>query len=207
MEWTAEQILELTKGSAPHWLEFFYWVSQILILGVIVAAARYAKNQLDQMRSDSEQTLKNSQASILLGLDDRWESTPMMESRAMFVEVNREIIKNIADNFPEINDEARVERMKENWCTKLGTIFRDDDDIDKYHKLMRMCGFFESVGLMVSRDYISEKDVLGLFRGSMVSIDRCYSKHIVERSHESGMPKGLYQHALSLCANAKAVRN
>ena len=63
---------------------------------------------------------------------------------------------------------------------------------------MRVVNFFEIVGQMVSRKYVSIDDIDGIFRGPILDIEMAFTKHIHERQNEKGVPQGLYANALSL---------
>ena len=63
---------------------------------------------------------------------------------------------------------------------------------------MRFCGFFETVGLMVERGYMPIEEIDRLFRGPVLTVNSCFRIHIAECEKETGVPAGLYEHALSL---------
>ena len=71
-------------------------------------------------------------------------------------------------------------------------------DLENYSVIMRICGFFETVGVMVGQGYIPIEEIDRLFRGPILAMDTCFRDHISQRQNETGVPPGLYEHALSL---------
>ena len=86
--------------------------------------------------------------------------------------------------------------MAEEWTTRLADLRERKDD--KYQSLLRIGGFFETVGMMVKNEYISKRDALGLFSGPIIAFGRNFSKHIELRQNQAGVPQGLLEHALHL---------
>jgi hypothetical protein len=64
--------VEVVTG--PHWLEIISWVCQILLTLLAFVAAYFAYAEIEQIKEDSAQQLKNSHATLLLSIDARWEN-------------------------------------------------------------------------------------------------------------------------------------
>lgn len=194
---TSEQIVEIVSAQSPHGLQVTAWIMQILVFLALLVGTFYAKGQLDHMRADSDQSRKISQARLMLDLDTRWDSPDMQITRQLFARTNIDIGKIVSQEKPLAKDSAKAEIIKEKWAEHLGKL--REEDINSYTSLMAMCGFFETVGIMVDRDYLSKEDMFALFLGPIIAIERCYSGHIYHRSQEEGVPEGLYRHALDIC--------
>lgn len=193
MELTHEQVFQILSANQTHWLQIISWIAQILVLAALAYAAYAAHKQI-------EQNTKIAHAGLMLDLDKRWDSAEMQETRRLFTATSSDISKMVAEEIPRANDAGREARTREKWAEYLKH-YRDHD-VETYSKLMAMCGFFETVGVMVKKGYISERDMLDLFEGPIVAIGRCYKEHINERTQETGVPDGLYEHALKICDSA-----
>lgn len=198
MELTPEQITEILSSNRTHWLQIVAWFAQILVLGALAVAAWNARLQI-------RQSTKATNARLMLDLDMRWDSPDMQETRRLFGDTNSDLVAIVSNDFPQANDAAREQKVREKWTEHLRNL--REQDVQNYTKLMSMCGFFETVGLMVKKNYVSKSDMLDLFEGPIVAIGRCYGGHIEERSKEMGVPKGLYEHALEICENAYSERS
>jgi len=176
-------------GSEPEFLERASWLCQILLTVIAAIGAIFAGVQLRIVR-------QVSQATLLLELDARFDSSEMRQARNQFATVSEDVEKVVAANHPLANDVAKREHAAQLWKETLGLLRTDNEAT--YLKLIGWCGFFETVGLMVKKGYLSEEDVLDLFKGPLVDLDKAFRLHIEERGKETGVPNGLFEHALSL---------
>jgi hypothetical protein len=178
------------------WLEYAAWIAQIVVTLVALGAAFVAWWQLGEMRDYRNQRLKIANAALLMELDHRFDSREMTEARELFVHLGEEISSAISANHPMLNEGERLEKAAEEWTARLADLRKNKDD--KYQSLLRIGGFFETVGLMVKKEYISKQDAVGLFSGPIILFGRNFSRHIELRQNEVGVPKGLFEHALYL---------
>lgn len=184
------------------WLEYTSWVAQIILVAVAIIAAVVARNQLKEMTDFRKQRVRILNATLIMELDHRWDAGEIREARALFLSIREEITKAVSNNNPLDGDHAKMEKAKAEWKSHLAGLRKDDRP--KYQQLIGLCGFFESVGMMVKREYISKDDAMGLFGGSIVAMDRCFREHLEDRAKEMGVPKGFFEHALYLGELAKS---
>jgi hypothetical protein len=187
--------------AGPHWLEMVSWGSQIVLVIVAIATLIYGAAQLREAAASRSQSLKISQATLLLEMDTRWDSEDIKDARALIVAYNEDIGTLVSQNAPLANDAARQALVQQEWSKVLSQLRSSKDH--NYGKLIGYCGFFETVGMMVRKGYMSADDVMNLFRGPLLHLDHAFRLHIAEREQETGVPKGLFEHALNLCDLAK----
>jgi hypothetical protein len=188
------------------WVESASWIAQIIIAALAIIAAFVAYRQLKEMADYREQRLHIANGTLLMELDKRFDSKDLIDARRIFVDMRERIKKEVAANNLKANEEYRAEKIAEVWTVELERLRADtDDDEDKYSELMSLAGFFETVGVMVKRKYISEQDAIGLFKGPLITFGRNFRKHIELRQKETGMPPGLLEHALYLYELAESA--
>lgn len=186
--------MEPAAASQPHWLEIWYWISQIALTVVATGTAIFGGIQLWFIRENHKHTLEQARATFLFELDSRWDSQMMIEARKEFGDLYRSVSKSVADAHPHLDEQKRKEKATEEYSRILFDALRND--IDKYLIYMRMCSFFETAGMMVKKGYIAQDSIIGLFYGPLVHLDHVFRVHINQRSNEQGTPTGLYEHAL-----------
>jgi hypothetical protein len=176
-----------------EWLERASWICQIVLTIVAVVTAVFAAVQLWI-------GTRIYQATLLLELDARWDSQELRDARKLFAKMGEDITKIVSNANPLANDGAKEALLRAEW-TKVLRDMRTQSEAE-YLKLIGWCGFFETVGLMVKRRYISRSDIIDLFEGPLVDLDRTFRNHFEEREKEMGVPAGLFEHALLLSKSA-----
>jgi hypothetical protein len=149
-----------------------------------------------EMADYRQQRLRIANATLLLELDHRFDSLDLKDARATFVKMRDEISKLVSDNNSLSNEVDKKNKMIDEWTRKLSDMRKNN--IYEYTNLIRLGGFFETVGMMVKRQYISGDDARGLFIGPVMIFGRNFSRHIEERQNETGVAAGLFEHALFL---------
>lgn len=183
------------EDATEYW-ERLSWIAQVATAVIALAGVFFAGIQLRAVRLVS-------QATLLLELDSRFDSQELRDARNLFATMREDITKIVSGKHPLSSDDAKRTLCAEQWREILGKMRTEDEE--RYLKLIGWCGFFETVGMMVKKRYIAKKDVLDLFKGPLVDLDQAFRLHIEERSNETGVPKGLFEHALNLSKAAKAA--
>lgn len=113
-----------------------------------------ARNQEHQLR-----------ASVLLTLDQRWESEPLLTSRSELFALEKEVLQEAAAQWPgkPIADLRRLSAPL--FASRLEDL--EEQDPAKYLRLFQICGFFETVGYVTKANYITLTDVSELFSVSI----------------------------------------
>ncbi len=161
-----------------------------------IVAAMIARNHWKELREANIAAVKQAKASFLLELDRRFEGEQMFKTREALLELRDTLTIKISGTHQLLDDQHRTEKLKIEFHEELEKLRTSSRP--KYTTLMRFCGFFETVGLMVKLGYVGLEDMIELFKGPILAIDTCYRLHISERQKEMGVPVGLYKHALFL---------
>lgn len=183
-----------------EYLEIASWLAQLFIVLIALIAAYVARGQLKEMGDYRRQRVRIANAQLLMELDNRWDSIEMLRARSIFNAMKEAISAQVGTNNPRVGDDARKDLVQLAWQAALQA--KRTNVPNEYRRLMSICGFFETVGLMVHKDYIMIDDVLELFLGPVVDIERCFGGHIEDLAKEAGVPDGLYRHALILSEQA-----
>jgi hypothetical protein len=93
-------------------------------------------------------------------------------------------------------------KVQERFTDELAKI-RKTDLTGQYVVLMRILGFFETVGILVKQKYIQIEDVDHLLRGPILEFGVYFTPHLRARQSEKGVAPGLGENALFLVAETK----
>jgi hypothetical protein len=190
--------IEIVSGA--YWLEIVSWICQIFLTILAFFAAWFAYVQILQIKSDSAQQLRMSHASIFLAIDQRWDND-MREARTVLAEMTDDIAAIVKLKNPTLKGAGLRKAIRKEWFTTLNGMRHQRDS--SYMNVLAVCGFFETVGLMVKKNYVSAKDVIGLLKAAILQVDYYLRPHIEARAKEKGVPEGLFEHAIYLCDLAK----
>lgn len=184
-----------------NWLQVAAWIATIIFASTAVVAALIARNHWKELRNANLATVKQAKANFLLELDHRFESYEMTKARDLLNDYCDSIMREVTAKHNLLDEANRTVKFQEAFADKLNELRREDRK--NYTALMRFCGFFETVGLMVKLGYVELGDIVSLFKGPVLDIDRCYRKHIKSRQKETGVPEGFYENALFLVDRVK----
>lgn len=185
----------------PTSLEQAYWWSQIFLAGVAFGGAVFAGWQLWFIRLSHKHTLEQAKARFLFDLDQRWSGERMAMTRMAINELCIAVRADVGREHHHLNEDGRRLRCQEVFSIRLNETRQTD--LPLYVTYMRSCSFFETVGLMVKKGFVSEKTIMDLFLGPIVDLDEVFSLHIEQRAKEMGVPPGLFENALHLAERAK----
>lgn len=140
-------------------------------------------------------------ASFLFNLDQMFEGPDFTKTRVAFSLLRTEIEKNIEAGHGHEAAEGKARLLREEFSRRLYTM-RQDAPEDYLH-IMKLCGFFETVGLLVERDYVALEDIVGLYGGSIVRAEEVLRTHLEKRIEEPDMPDGYFENFRSLVAKTR----
>ena len=183
-------IKETVVITEHEWLEYASWAAQILVAAIALIAAIVAYRQLKEMADYRKQRIQIANANMLMQLVHRFESHDMTESRQLFSKIKDEVNHTICARHPVAVDEEKLQRITDEWTQYLNTLRKDEGE--KYFTLLRIVDFFEEVGTMIKKKYISPDDAMELFKGPILAVGRNFSRHISSRQKEIGVPDGLF---------------
>ena len=189
-------IQEIQPMGILQQLQVAAYLATIVFASTAIIAAMIARHHWKELREANIAAVKQAKASFLLELDRRFEGEKMIHTREALLEMRDTLTIKISGSHQLLDDHHRTEKLNSEFHKELEKLRISDRS--KYTTLMRFCGFFETVGLMVELGYIELEDMIKLFKGPILAIDACYRLHISERQKEMGVPEGLYKHALFL---------
>ncbi|MGB8411328.1 MAG: hypothetical protein WCE23_00730 [Candidatus Binatus sp.] len=182
-------------------------ITGIVLATVAIVALIYGGRQLAEMREGNRKQTESARnqelqtrAAVLLSLDQRWESEPMLTFRAdlevLIVEVKTEAAKTWRGQ-PE--SEIR-KRSADLYAERLARMA--DENRERYIRLLRICGFFETVGCVVHAGYVPGKDVLDLLNVSILTAGMVFRPHI-QKLLEEGAPDSFFENFLWIVEQAE----
>lgn len=183
-----------TAEASPHPLEIASWIGGLILVFVGVGSFIAAALALIE-------AARARRASLLLQLDERFDSTEMKDARALLYTKLDEVKHAVATAQPLANEAQRNTLCRTEWAARLGDMRVNDNG--NYMKLLVFAGFFETVGLMVNMRYISSTDVINLLEGPILDMEMAFREHVANRITESGTAPDLLKHAFLLADVAK----
>ena len=178
----------------------------IVLAVVAILALFYGGRQLAALREGNKkqtESAKNQElqtrAAVLLSLDQRWENemlTCRADLEALIVEV-----KNEAAKVWRGEPESEIRRKSADLYAERLARMADEDRL-RYMQLLRICGFFETVGCVVHAGYVPAEDVLDLLSVSIASAGMVFRPHI-NRLLNEGAPDNFYENFLWIVEKAE----
>ncbi len=141
-------------------------------------------------------TRRQNRATVLFEMDRRWNCSEMLEARQLVRNLRDDLIELVASKHAHLDDAHKADRLSIEFAVALAEMRKQNRD--SYALALRYCGFFETVGLMARRRYISLDDIDDLFHGPIMAIDECFRAHIAQRQSETGVSPGMFENALYL---------
>jgi hypothetical protein len=175
-------------------------ITGIVLATVAIIALIYGGRQLAEMREGNRKQTESARnqelqtrAAVLLNLDQRWETEPMLTCRADLDALIVEVKNEAAKLWRGQSDTEILERSAELYAKRFAQMA--EEDRTRYAQLMRICGFFETVGCVVRAGYVPKKDVLNLLSISILTAGDVFQPHI-RKLVEQGAPKIIYENFL-----------
>ncbi len=187
-------------------LEFIGVLAKITLAGAAVYALYFANKQVKASNKSNRQVLEISRARFLFDLATQW-SVELGETRRLVHVKREEILQEISSSNLHADDNTKLTKLNEEFSKYMLKLKAGDEDSHKeYSLLLRYCSFFEFLGYMVKSGYVDLKAACDLFYGPITLIDSCFRQYISELQKETGVPKGVFEHALYLVDSAKQSR-
>jgi hypothetical protein len=204
-----ETALIAPPDGAPHWLIILALLSHIAtalgtlaLVGIAIFAAIWAKRQVEAAAKANEHAAHQSKAAFLLELDRRWESREMSMARRHFNELEKAATDHMTAFIHMDGHRQKMER-EEYYSRTLYTMMNQQTSV--YLNLMRICGFWETMGYLVKNKYIPIENIVDLFGGGVISFDDAFRVHLTNRGEEKGVPDGFFEHALYLATEVRKL--
>ena len=185
----------ITSGSLISWLK---GISLLAVVAAAIATAIAAWTAVSSLKAQ----LMQSNASFLLQLSIRFNEMDI--ARNTVGDLKRLIMHKIKEEHGDLDDESKSAELRTFYCSEMRKI-RDGKHhkygVDDYKEIIKLCSFFEIVGLMTKKKYVSIDDIIEWIRGPIEDFEIMFSHHIAEREKEFGTPPGLFGNALWLAKN------
>lgn len=195
----------------PAWILFVSAAANV-VLAVIAVLALYlaihrtgaASEQAQAAIKANEDRARRARAATIFDFDRLWESLEFNDSRTAFHKLRREVESFVNDNdeYKHLDESGKINALREE-CSRRLYEMRDADEA-RYLKIMKLPGFFETIGFLVERDLMQLDDILDLYGGALIQLHDVTGIHISSRSKEDiGMSAGYFEHFRSLAKKAQ----
>jgi len=179
-------------------LEQAYFISQLVLVAIALAAAVIGHRQLRALRAESDARTRIARADFLLQLDQMFESEAIAESRLAFSTLLKKVEAEVAAAHAQIAVGSRTFQTEVAKAMARELEALHSDKMEDYQKIMKLCGFFETLGVVVARGYVSDEDATQLYGGAILRAHDATHLHIEKR--QQSMPPGYLANFLSLAA-------
>ena len=200
----------IEQARAPAWILFVSAAANV-VLAIVAVWALYvaihrtgaASEQARAAIKANEDSARRARAAIIHDLDRLWESVEFSDPRTEFLKLRREIetFVNSKDDYKHFDESRKTDAFREEGSRCLHDM-RDADEA-RYLKILKLPGFFETIGLLVERDLMRLDDVLDLYGGAIIQLHDVVEMHVSARAGETGIPPGYFEHFRSLAEKAQ----
>ncbi|MGE0094488.1 MAG: hypothetical protein AB7M05_20900 [Alphaproteobacteria bacterium] len=184
----------------PCSLEEWYWISQIVLTGIVFVTAIGAICQLRMLS-------RQSRATFLMGLDTRWESEHLTVARKTILEYREKVREIIRLEHSEKSQKEKQEIYKNLFKTLLSDLKKEKRD--DWECFMTLGRFFESLGHLTKNKYLKVEEVDSLLGYSVLQFEDMCAAHIQEWEREENAKMGiqteLFKNALELARSIRAI--
>jgi len=158
----------------------------------VLEIQRTNKMQADSTRNQELQT----RAHVLLALDHRWESEPILSAKADMQTLIDNVRGQAAQKWGGLSEIEVKRRSSEIYAAELQKIRTSDKT--QYLHLFNICGFFETVGYVAHARYIPVEDFIHLLGASIHTAGMVFTPHLEKLLAEEGADKRQYESFLWL---------
>lgn len=199
-------------GNFPDWV-----IAATAVLGTF-----FAVKQLQTVAKSSGDQVNVARANLMLEIDERFESTEMLESRLAIRTLRNHCEKAARTNQPNADDHQLFDESCKLFSlelNKLHTSFKtadptpahpismsylaDDASGNRYFTFMRLPYWMETVASLTRDGLLPEDDVLSLYDAVFAGTLACFVGHIKYRTKEPPYNDRLLEHSLWLKGKAE----
>lgn len=183
-----------------------------VVLAIVAALALYfavrrtgtASKQAQAAIKANEDRARRARAANILDFDRLWESSEFSDSRTAFQKLLKEVEAFVNDEYKHLDESRKSDTRRKEFSRRLDEM-RDAEEV-RYLEIMRLPGFFETVGLLVERNLIQLADIIDLYGGPLILLHDATEIHISSLSEKGVMPSGYFKYFQSLATLAKKAR-
>ncbi len=141
-----------------------------------------------------------ARATLLLALDERWESTALRPGRDAMQLVLEELLARATQERAGLPHDERQRHFRDLCAAEIQRLRTEDKP--SYSKIMQVAGFLETVGFVARRNYLPATDVVELLGGSIDGAGSLLSSHL-RKIQEEELDEEWYEHFLWLVDQAR----
>ncbi len=182
-------------------------LTNLALAGVALWALLFARRQVGEMRASNRKLAESAasqerqmRANVLLALDQRWESEPLISQRAEMQRVMDEVFVQIRAGAPDA-DMAQIRRLSAGVFVEMLELWMRTAP-GEYLRLFQICGFFETVGYSVRAGYITIGDIHQLFGVSIIAAATVF-RPFIQKLLREGADRSLYENFLWLVSEVE----
>ena len=148
-------------------------------------------------------TVTQAKVRTLLDVARDFNSSELTEARAQFQELRQTVEQALLadDKYTHLPENRRLGHAQLEYSRQLYAL--RDNDLQRYLTILRLPGYFEMIGLLVTREYLDFEDIYELYSGAITRVDEVVGTHVQKRQEEPGMPSGYLKHFRSLVGKTR----
>jgi hypothetical protein len=182
-----DQIIASMHDLGQHsFLEQCSWVAQIIIALVAIPTVICTAWQLGEIKKEGAHRTAQMKATFLFELDKMFESEVLVKARSGFAVLQLDVEDHVRNTSPHLSSVEKSDLMSEEFAKRLHEL--RSQQLQTYLELMGLCGFFETAGMLIAKNYIDRDDILELYDGAIANLFMATRRHIEKRQEE--MPPG-----------------
>ena len=205
---TAQNIIDAVRAvTQTHWLLSVSAGAHVLLALIAALALGFAFQELRSNRTQAtvaKAGIRQARVGTVLEIDRLWQSIDLAVCRAAVQTLRRDVQNYIEldDALRHLPEEKKISTLRDECSRRLYEM--RDNDRERYLAVLKLPGFFETVGMFVERGYVPVDDIIDLYGDSLLRADDVLGMHLQKRAEEPGMPEGYFKYFRSLAAKARA---
>ena len=130
-------------ASQASFVDWLTMIASVILASCAILALAYAKGQLDEIVKANKEIARTDRARFLLNVDEMFENWHFANSRAAFAKEMQEIQQRVDEEHAGKHTGAKREIVNEIFSGRLFEL--KQSNTRQYTKLMKLCGFFETL--------------------------------------------------------------
>ena len=207
----------LTGDRTPStWLSYIEVAAAVVLAVIAVWAFIYARRQFgtsqEQAKAAKDQaiaaqeTVKQAKTAMIWEMDRGYESEFLATARRHLADLEKELEEEITKQKPEYlakekQDAKYLEMFREESAKRLHQMWEGRDE--KYSAVLSLLGFFETVGVLVKREFIDAEIIHDLYGLAIELCENMTRLHLEGRQDQRG--KVYFENFIWLCDAIKKI--
>jgi hypothetical protein len=194
--------IEAANHSGFDWVAFAAMAATVVLAVCAIAALVYSKGQLDQIVKSNRDAAQTERARFLFNVDEMFENWHFASSRAAFAGEIEGIWTSVRGDYKDAPSNIQTAQFKDRFSKRLFHLM--ENDTRQYTRLMKLCGFFETLEILIKNGFIDEAHVIDLYRPALVRVADACTDHIQKRREmDPERDRALFENFLALATRAR----